>query len=147
MRTVKLANADLIRGEAKAGHDSLQVGETVHVQTAGGSARLILDPAAFERRREAQKVALRKRWADEGLPGTLVFAHPERREVELMLDHEAMRWGRSLKAGDRVTLRAASPVEAVVRQLRPWLPRHCKRCSVAPAPRCSAGVGPKQYNY
>jgi hypothetical protein len=123
VRTVKLASAELIRGEAKAAHESLKVGETVHVQTTGEDARLVLDPAAFEKRQEAQKLALRKRWAEEGLPGTLVFTHPERREVEVMLDHEAMRWGRSLQAGDKVTLQAPKPVEAVVRQLRPWRER------------------------
>jgi hypothetical protein len=123
VRTVRLANGELIRGEAKAAHDSLKVGETVHVQTTGEDVRLILDPAAFEKRREAQKAALRKRWTDEGLPGTLVFTHPDRREIEFMLDHEAMRWARSLKPGDRVTLQAAKPVGGVVRQLRPWRER------------------------
>jgi Protein of unknown function (DUF3179) len=123
VRTVKLPNAELYRGDAKAAHDSLKVGETVHVQTTGADARLVLDPAAFEKRRAAQKAALHKRWVDEGLPGTLVFAHPQSCEVELMLDHEAMRWGRSLKAGDKVTLHAATPIQAVVRQLRPWRER------------------------
>src|SRR5262249_12295295 len=36
---------------------------------------------------------------------------------------EAMRWGRSLQAGDRVTLQGAKPIAAVVRQLRPWRER------------------------
>jgi hypothetical protein len=120
VRTIKLGSAELIRGEAKAALDTLKVGEPVHVQTTGEDARLILDPTAFEKQRAAQKAVLRKRWTDEGLPGTVVFAHPQRREVELMLDHEAMRWARSLKIGDKVTLRATKPVEAVVRHLRPW---------------------------
>jgi hypothetical protein len=122
-RTVKLANAEVFRGDVKAGHDSLKVGEPVHVQTTGADARLILDPAAFEKRRAAQKAALRKRWADQGLPGTLIFSYPQRREVEVMLDHEAMRWARSLQSGDKVTLRAPRPIPAVVRQLRPWRER------------------------
>jgi hypothetical protein len=122
-RIVKLAKAEVYRGDIKATHDSLKVGETVHVQTTGDDARLILDPAAFEKRRNAQKVALRKRWAGEGLPGTLIFAHADHREVELMLDHEAMRWGRSLQAGDKATLQAAKPIAAVVRQIRPWRER------------------------
>jgi hypothetical protein len=123
VRKVKAANAELYRGDAKAAHDSLQVGETVHVQTTGEDARLILDLAAFGKRRAAQKAVLGKRWADEGLPGTLVFSHRERREVELMLDHEALRWGRSLQVGDQVTLQAAQPIPAVVRQFRPWRER------------------------
>jgi hypothetical protein len=48
VRTVKLANAGVFRGDARAGHDSLKVGETVHVQTTGGEERRILDHAAFE---------------------------------------------------------------------------------------------------
>jgi hypothetical protein len=52
--------------------------------------------------------------------GTVIFVHPDRREVERMLDHEGVRWRRSLKAGDKVTPQAARPVEAEVRQLRSW---------------------------
>jgi hypothetical protein len=89
----------------------------------GDAARLILDPAAFEKRRSAQKAALRQRWTDEGLPGTLIFSHPERREVELMLDHETIVWGRSLEAGDEVILQAGDSIPAKVRQLRPWRER------------------------
>ena len=122
-RTVKLTNVSVFRGDTKAPLDSLKVGEQVHVQTTGDDARLILDPVAFEKRRSAQKVALRKRWADEGLPGTLVFKHNERHEIELMLDHEAMHWGRSLRVGDKVTLQANKVLPAVVRQLRPWRER------------------------
>jgi hypothetical protein len=122
-RFVKFARAEIYRGAANAPHDSLKVGETVHVQSDGEYARLILDRAAFETRRAGQKAALRKRWADEGLPGTLIFAHPGQRDAELLLDHEAMRWGRSLQAGDRVTLQGARPMDAVVRRLRPWRER------------------------
>jgi hypothetical protein len=122
-RAVKLAKAEVFRGDAKAPHDSLKVGEQVHVQTTGEDARLILDPAAFEKRRVAQQAALRKRWADEGLPGTLIFSRPEHHSVELMLDHEAMRAGRSLQVGDKATLQAAKPIPAVVQQVRPWRER------------------------
>jgi hypothetical protein len=122
-RTIKLANADVFRGDDKAPHDSLKVGDEVHVQTTGEAARLILDPAAFEKRRSAQKAALRQRWTDEGLPGTLIFSHAETGEVELMLDHEAIVWARSLEAGDEVILQAGNPIPAAVRQLRPWRER------------------------
>jgi hypothetical protein len=37
-----------------------------------------------------------------------------------MLDHEAMRWGRSLKPGDSVSLQTPTPIKAVVKQVRPW---------------------------
>jgi hypothetical protein len=123
VRTVKLANSEVVRGDDRAPHDSLKIGEPVHVQSTGETARLILDPAAFEKRRAAQKAALRKRWVDEGLPGTLIFSHPDRREVELMLDHESMRWSRSLQPGDEVILQAGNAISAAVRQLRPWRER------------------------
>jgi hypothetical protein len=43
--------------------------------------------------------------------------------VEVMLAHESLRWGRSLRAGDQVTLQSARPIPAVVRKLRPWRER------------------------
>src|SRR5439155_2107397 len=51
-------------------------------------------PKDFANRREDQQAALNLRWEYEGLPGTVTFAHVAG-EVEVMLDHEAMRWGRS----------------------------------------------------
>ena len=122
-RTIKLANAEVFRGDAQAPHDSLKVGEQVHVQSTGEAARLILDPAAFAQRRSAQKAALRQRWTNEGLPGTLIFSHPERQEVEVMLDHEAIVWGRSLESGDEVALQTGNRIPATVRKLRPWRER------------------------
>jgi len=66
---------------------------------------------------------LRKRWAEEGLPGTVTFLHRFSGEMELMLDHEAMRWGRSLKLGDKVSLDASPPIPAVVKNVTPWRER------------------------
>jgi hypothetical protein len=101
----------------------LPLDKPVYVQSAGDAARLVLDEAGFEARRKEQRAALRKRWADEGLPGTATFLHPFSGEMEVMLDHEAMRWGRSLGAGDEVRLEAEPPVAAVVKEVRPWRER------------------------
>jgi hypothetical protein len=120
-RMLHTAKAEVYRGKAKATCESLGVGETLYVQTAGDQARLILDPAAFELRRAEQRAALRKRWVKEGLPGMVLFVHPFSGELEFMLDHEAIRWGRSLKPGDKVTLMPDVP--AVVKQVRPWRER------------------------
>jgi hypothetical protein len=122
-RTVRLANAELYRSSEKSALDSLKVGETVYAQTTGEDARLILDPAAFTLRRVAQKAVLRQLWADEGLPGTVVFEHADHYEIELLLDHEVLRWARSLQIGDTVALNAAKPIAAEVRQVRPWRER------------------------
>src|SRR5579884_1602208 len=78
-----------------------KVGSHVYVQSAGGKVRLLLTPEEFEARRTEQRAALRKRWADEGLPGQVAFAHTFSGELDFLLDHEAMRWGRSLKYGDK----------------------------------------------
>lgn len=76
----------------------------------------------FEKLRQAQKSALAGRWEKEGLPGTVTFAHISG-EVDYLLDHEAMRWGRSLKVGDKVKLADEPPIQAVVKGVTPWRER------------------------
>ncbi|MBY0230147.1 MAG: DUF3179 domain-containing protein, partial [Gemmataceae bacterium] len=87
----------------------------------GAKARF--SPKEVEAARKAQKAWLRKRWLDEGLPGTLAVRHVFSGETELMLDHEAMRWGRSLSPGDTVRLMADPPIKAVVKAVSPWRER------------------------
>jgi hypothetical protein len=89
---------------------------------SAGSAETTAN-ADLASRRNAQQTLLGKRWVEEGLPGTLIFAYPQRHEVEIMLDHEASQWGRSLNAGDKVTLDVADGITAVVREVRPWRER------------------------
>jgi len=84
----------------------------------------------FEPRQEAQRAWLRKTWMDNGLPGTLTFHHIFSGEVEVALDHEAMRWGRSLSPGDTVTLLAAPPIKGVVKVVTPWRERTILRIVV-----------------
>ncbi len=98
------------------------LGARGYVQSAGGQARVILSPAMMENRRAEQKAALRQRWLDKGLPGTVIFLHLSG-EMDFMLDHEAMRWGRSLKPGDKVSLLATPAIPAVVKHIRPWRER------------------------
>lgn len=129
-RTVKVYNPTVRRGKDKVGLDTLKQGSFLYLQSTKDQVRLILDPAAFEQIRTDQKVALRKRWTDEGLPGTVIFLHLSC-ELELMLDHEAIRWGRSLKPGDEVTLATTPPARAVVRLVRPWRERTQLRLVVA----------------
>jgi hypothetical protein len=129
-RLLQRAGAEVYRGAAKAAPETLRAGERVYVQSAGGAARVVLDPEAFEARRGEQKAALRQRWAREGLPGTATFVHVFSGEMELMLDHEAMRWGRSLEPGNQVRLQADPPIQAVVQQVRPWRERTLLRLVV-----------------
>ena len=132
-RTVRATQTEIFRGSAKATLDEFKKGEKVYVQTKPEGARLILDVAAFAIRKDEQKAILRKMWTERGLPGTVVFLHRFSGEMDFMLDHEAMRWGRSLKPGDAVRLQTASPIPAVVKQVKPWRERTEVRLVVAAA--------------
>ncbi|MBL8795000.1 MAG: hypothetical protein JNM56_13910 [Planctomycetia bacterium] len=121
-RTLQTLNVEASRGKDGAALDGFTVGERVYTQSTGDRVRVILDAAAFESRRAEQKASLRQRWTDEGLPGTVTFLHLSG-EMDFMLDHEAIRWGRSLQPGDKVTLQTVPPSPAVVKQVRPWRER------------------------
>ncbi len=101
----------------------LKMGETVYVQSAGDSLRLAVNPQQLETIRESQIAHLRESWRKGGLPATVTFLHPLGGEMELMLDHESMRWGRYLKNGDNVTIQIENPVKAQVKFVRPWRER------------------------
>jgi hypothetical protein len=126
-RTLKVAKAQICRGtsnaETPASLESFSIGEKIYLESAGDSARVVMDKASFEAHRAAQRAVLRQRWVEEGLPGTVSFLHIFSGEMDLMLDHEAMRWGRSLKLGDKVTLQATPPIPAVVKRGAPWRER------------------------
>jgi hypothetical protein len=122
-RVLTTEGVEVVRGDRAVPPESLKAGEKLYVQSAGGRARLILDATALERRRAAQRAALRQRWMADGLPGTAAFIHVFSGEMDFLLDHEAMRWGRSLKAGDKVKLVADPPIPAVVKDVRPWRER------------------------
>ena len=87
-------------------------------------------PVEVERRRAEQRAWLRVRWLAEGLPGTLTFHHVFSGELEIALDHEAIRWGRALVPGDEVSIRAEPPIRAVVKAVTPWRERTVLRLVV-----------------
>ncbi len=91
--------------------------------------------------RERQRAWLRKRWAEDGLPGTVTFAHVFSGELDFTLDHEAMRWGRSLKTGDVVHLTADPPIKAVVKAVTPWRERTVVRLVVGELESSELTVG------
>ena len=98
----------------------LKPGDKVFVQTANRKLRLIWNEQQLESARIAQIKQLRQIWIQEGLPGTVSFSHPLVGEAELMLDHEAMRWGRYLKPGDKVKVATKTPIDAVVHDVKSW---------------------------
>src|SRR5690606_18269664 len=102
----------------------LKTGGDVYVQSAGDQVQHILTAKEFEQLRNKQKAYLRERWRKDGLPGMVSFLHPLGGEMEVMLDHQSMRWGRYLKNGDKVTLKADNssekPIRATVRRVEPF---------------------------
>ncbi len=78
-----------------------------------------LDLEKMEELRGVQMQWLRKHWLDEGLPGTIGYLHVYSGETDVILDHEAMRWARSLVPGDKVELAAEPPRKAVVKSVSP----------------------------
>ena len=77
----------------------------------------------IESLRQKQREHLKEVWRQEGLPGAVSVLHKLGGEMEVLLDHEAIRWGRYLKYGDTVTLRTETPIEAAVKEVRPWRER------------------------
>lgn len=135
---------NLTRTPSTRDSDATQ-GQRVYFQSCGDKAenlREILAPAAFEQKRTHQREWLAKRWADEGLPGTVVFLHQLSGEMELMLDHEAMRWARSLKAGDSVMI---GSIKGVVREAQPWRERTQVRLVVAAIDQSDLRLGQRIY--
>lgn len=80
-------------------------------------------PGEADAKLDEQVRWMRKRWADEGLPGTVAVAHLFSGEVEVLIDHEGMRWARSLQRGDAVHIGAEPPIKAVVKAVSPWRER------------------------
>jgi hypothetical protein len=123
-RVLDATGAELRAPKGKGGEqDGIRMGQRVYVQSAGKRARRILAPAAFEELRRQQQDRLRDLWAREGLPGVAAFVHVFSGEADVILDHETMRWARSLQTGDPVTLAAEPPIKAVVKDVRPWRER------------------------
>ena len=76
-----------------------------------------MDRAGLEAYRANQKKRLRLVWLEDGLPGTVGLLHLYSGEVDVILDHEAIRWGRSLVPGSKVELAATPPINAVVKSV------------------------------
>ena len=99
------------------------------------------EPKEIEAKRSEQRAWLRKLWTAKGLPGTLTFHHMFSGELELTLDHEAMRWGRSLLAGDTVQIQVEPPIKAVVKSVAPWRERTVLRLVVGELESADLKIG------
>lgn len=116
-----------IKGKARTLDCSVEIklkkGDRMFVQSEGDRVRTLLDTEGFEGRHRNQREKQRGRWIKEGLPGSAAFIHVFSGEMDLMLDHETMRWARSLKTGDAVTLNTTPPTKAVVKAVAAWRER------------------------
>src|SRR5262249_36541177 len=131
------------RGTPKTVQDRLallEVGTRIHVQTAGGKARLVLEKGRLDLDAAMQSLELARRWEKEGLPGTVTLLHISG-EMDYTLDHETMRWGRSLQPGDTVHLQADPPIKAVVKFVKPWRERTLLRLVVGGSDMADLTVG------
>jgi len=98
-------------------------GEQLYVQTSGDELLRAVTADGLVALKAAQAGKLEERWRKSGLPGTVTGLHLLSGEVEITLDHEAIRWGRSLKAGDKAALNVDKPIKASVLETRPWYER------------------------
>jgi hypothetical protein len=103
--------------------ETLKAGAKVFIRTRGEEVSALLDGAALESLRNSQRQRLRQEWIHNGLPGTVTFLHPLSGEMEVVLDHEAIRWGRWLKLGDKVRFKGSDGLFAAVKEARPWRER------------------------
>ncbi|MFO0935632.1 MAG: DUF3179 domain-containing (seleno)protein [Gemmataceae bacterium] len=114
--------------------------DSVYVFSEKGKREWITDELLALRTSE-QKEYLCKHWRDHGLPGTVTFVHVFSGEMDVMLDHEAMRWGRSLQNGDKVELTSNPPIKAVVKSVTPWRERTQLRLVVGELQSTELGNG------
>ncbi len=127
-RSVGVSNENLLQNNATSSENAASKVDACFFQSTGDEARLLWTPAVFEQHRMRQMAELNQRWTNDGLPGIVAFQHANRRQLEVMLDHESLSWGRTLQPGDRVTLESSSELQATstpatVQQLRPWRER------------------------
>jgi uncharacterized protein DUF3179 len=100
-----------------------KIGEKLFVQSAGTQVRWAGPADKFEEMRAAQRNELRKRWESEGLPGTISVQHVFSGELDVLMDHEGMKWTRSLNRGETIHIQAEPPIKAVVKTVTPWRER------------------------
>jgi hypothetical protein len=112
----------LMRGLHTTPLSSLMKDERVYLQSQSNSSMpcMLYDQEAFTGLRRTQQQWLRSQWSSEGLPGTLTFTHVFNGELDIVLDHETMRWARSLQPGTAVQMMppAASkqlPINGIVK--------------------------------
>jgi hypothetical protein len=107
-------------GELLLGTARAKPRDTVFVQTSGRELLRWVSPEGLADLKRLQKERLEARWRKNGLPGSVTGLHAVTGEIEILLDHEGMRWGRFLKGGDPVKIHLEKDLDAVALEVRPW---------------------------
>lgn len=109
------------------------------------AVREAYDPAGFEELRAKQKEWLRSEWIKTGLPGTVTFTHIFNGELDLVLDHETMRWSRNLKPGEEVELVANPLIKGIVKMVQPQRERTLVRLVVNGKDQADLTIGQRAF--
>lgn len=123
VKTLILSDSSTIDSKRATTSATLNPGDKCFFQSNEDETGKLWSPIQFESQRTAQMKILEQLWMDEGLPGIVAFRHQDSSLVDIMLDHESMFWGRTLRPGDRVTMVNGGTFSATVKQLRPWRER------------------------
>jgi hypothetical protein len=119
-----------------------KLGKTAPSEASRFDARLReMEAKLHDLKKEGQKLWLAGRWREEGLPGTLALHHVFSGELEVVLDHEAMRWGRALQPGDQVQIHPEPVIKAIVKSVTPWHERTVIRLVVGELESADLKVG------
>ena len=79
-------------------------GAEIYLQATGDTLRRSIPGAGLEIARDHQRAFLRKIWKEQGLPATVSALHPFTDRMEVIVDHEGMRWSRALGTDDEVEI-------------------------------------------
>ncbi len=120
------------------------------VQLRNQEIDFLFDQKDFSQIVKKQKLWLRQRWSNEGLPGTISFVHALSGEAELMLDHETMRWARSLEIGSEIKIQGnritpKNPIVAAVKSVTPWRERTLLRLVIPANEITSIKIGDRVF--
>jgi hypothetical protein len=121
----------------------VKAGGALYVRTTGSELLGVADAVGVSSMKETQKGALEERWKRDGIPATLGAMHALVGEVEVVVDHEAMKWARALKVNDVVKIRVEKekPINAAVLDVRPWNERTRVTLAVSGRDLADARVG------
>jgi len=95
-------------------------GSELYIHSMKGEASEAVGAEGLAAMRRAQREKLQERWKRLGLPGTVGIVNALSGDIEVSVDHEAMRPARALKPGDTLKLQLEKPVPVVVASVRHW---------------------------